>query len=230
MSTLRDHFADLISQLPTSFSAGTESFSFTPHSLPACPTTLEDSALRGDVRQRRANVGLIDNLILEVDRGSSTAIGLWLLSGVLHSTLDSLTLELRHPRSKVARILLVPDPPEGSGIHFSIDKFVWNPQDIGSFVHDPTEEYFLGQRPSCIFVGPADETSPEYYADRDTLAIGGPKGGVCRLAAFFLNFGLPACNSNYEYLNYEFGGRVTDSSSCELRLELAGARPPLSLV
>lgn len=224
MVNLHDHFAEVMSGLPTRSSKKADAFTFTSKNLPPCLPTVRDGEVIGIARQRYATVGLVDNLRLILDRRTSTAIGLWLMSVALHGADGTFILELQHPKSDIKRLLLKPDLSEGIGVHSSIEKFVWDPEDLDRFLKTFVESQFLSQRPNCVFMGSAQGVSTrELYAARDTLAIHGPQGGVCLLSVFFLNFGIESCTNNYEYINYQFGGRITDLESCELRLELTGA-------
>ena len=224
MVNLNDHFAEVMSRLPTRSSMRADAFAFTSKNLRPCLAKLTDVGMIGIARQRYANMGLVDNLVLVLDRRTSTAIGLWLMSVALHGAEGPFILELQHPKSDIKRLLLNPNLSEGTEGHLSIEKFVWNPQDLDRFLETLEGAVFLSQRPNCVFLAiDHDVRRPELYAVRDTFAIRGPQGGVCLLSVFFLNFGLESCTNNYEYINYQFGRRITDLDSCELRLELTGA-------
>lgn len=216
-TTLLGAYREMITVLPRRAASHPRQFHFTTNTIGSSPRQLYDSKMTVEARQRHASFGLVDNLVLRLDRTRASALGLWCLSKALNAETGRSVVRLQHAKSDVRYLIIRPARTAEYGVQYSINRFIWNPQPINEFFGDLEKIPFFAQRPRIVFSNfLEDVVTPAEYAARDSLFISGNKAGLCLLATFLLDFGLDSATENYEYVN----NHLVASGSCELRIEL----------
>lgn len=173
------------------------------------------------VRQREISNGLIDNLIIETSPASSTFLGLWLLGCQHQKAFETYSLDVEDSTSDIKTIDL--ELPDEELVDVSLNAFTWDPALMDDYKSHPVIHH--GRKPNVIVSNRERQWgTEEEFRPRDTLVIEGRLGATCVLSEFFLNFGHLGSNVNYAYLKFEWANSLLDEHSCEIRVEVAGAK------
>jgi hypothetical protein len=216
-------FQEALAGLPKSDE--TEPITFTAADLPVIPDTLVSDGIEIESRQRYTTFGQIDNIVINLDKPHSNALGLWIMAATLQARHLTYELRLTADSSIIREIRINRELDERLGFYSRPEKFIWKPTCLQSF--KPVPENYSHQRPTLYVTNAKGEWfSQEEYWNRDLLCGFGPPGGACMLAEFFLNFGLESSNLGYEYIKYEYGMTIADEQSCEARVVLFSAHGP----
>lgn len=189
--------------------------------LDPVPERIEGTGLELNKRERFASYGLVDNCILTVSREVSSALGAWMVTCLLQRNSRTyevtmgtwrLRLDLRDRHQLMA---------------LGIDEWIWAPRpDLDKRLAELPAE---ADRPRVVVCNDDDfYRSIDEWNQRDMVSVSGSATAMLSLGGFFLDFGHPSCTLNYEYIK-AVGTSAPDlatPSSCEFRVELAGARNP----
>jgi hypothetical protein len=219
---LVDQYRERLAALPRTPSLGGKRktlVTFDRDNIPAPPDVIQDDLVSIEVRNIHESWGLVDNIVIRLDRTQASALGLWLIAGAVHAPDRTYRLDLLNPSSAIKTVSFIPQRPDYCGVRYTIENFVWRPAELEGWEHE--SHRYLNQKPRLMVTNAADvyNSRDEYFA-RDVLSGFGPPGGVCLLAEFFLNFGLESCNLNYDQIKYRQGPNIADADSCEARVEL----------
>lgn len=197
-------------------------------SFPEIPENIKTDQIKILLRQRFVRFGLIDNVIIQLTKKDSIALGLWILGTCFQKKFDKYVLHIDSEGSSIKEIWIDFRPkmaPKGEiildnpHIQKTLKKFVWNANSVEDFTRSTS---LYNQQKTSIFVtNPLEDwfTLDQFYK-RDILVGFGKIEGVCIAAEFFLNLGLDKSYVNYAYIKYEYAPNIACENSCEIRAEL----------
>ncbi len=197
-------------------------------SFPIVPEFINSDRIKIQLRQRFVRSGLIDNVIIQLTKKDSIALGLWIMGACFQKKFEKYILQLENEDSSIREIWIdfrpnrtddkniVLDNPQ---IQKTLKKFVWTADSVEDFIRSAS---LSNQQKISVYVTNSLEdwfTIDQFYK-RDILLGFGDIDGGCIAAEFFLNLGLDKSDVNYEYINYEYTPRLARENSCEIRAEL----------
>lgn len=212
MKQLADLFHDRLSLYQTAIN--TSGHLLRAADIPRVPPVVFSNDILVQHRERYLPNGKIDNLVIQFDRSSSTALGLWILSVLFDPSAGSRSVKL--PSSEVVNeIKMIVDTQAREP---AIESFTWVPR-IGTETIQTMEKC---SKATIRLTNEDDDWFDEAgYRDRNILLGFGDTSGALTIADFFLNFGLLDNDLNYESLYHrDEPGGVLDDYSCELRVEV----------
>ena len=167
----------------------------------------------------------VELVSIQVDKATCRHLGLLILSCVFHREPEQVIVHIRHPRSKITRLVLRYewDDEDGSG-------YVSQPLCFNYYPELPARHPWWGTalKPRDLPVlGLTNEEemvfSPEHFAGRNVAVGFGDAQPSCLMADLFLNAGLEA-NSQLEFqLEGECGFRGVGLESAEIMIWLPGS-------
>lgn len=186
--------------------------------FPKVPNNVVISGIKLKLRQRFTTFGLVDSLVLYLSKETSILLGLWILGAAFQNNYEKYYLEISEESSKIKEIRL--DFDKTSNIKTKLEEFIWTPKLIEKF----SQDIFLNEDSkvlASVTNKEQDVFTNEQFYNRDILRLYGNTFNFCKLAEFFLDFGLSASNSNYEILNQENQqNNLLKQRSAEFRVEL----------
>lgn len=198
-------------------------FALRPDDLPDIPAQLDAAALRVKARRRAESYGVIDDLVFEASREAASAFGLWIACAVLRAKEDVRSLSLDRSEDALHLVRLRRETEAMPFIVSRVHAYRWWPRDLESWLSAP-HCHFLDQRPTLILGTELEgDLMPGSFDRRCVLEISGNDFALLRLAEFFLNFGLPDSDLNYETLGRRPGLGILSDQSCDVRVQLACA-------
>ena len=167
----------------------------------------------------------VESVSIQVDKATCRHLGLLILSCVFHREPGQVIVHIRHPESKITRLVL---------------KYEWGDEKRSGYVSQPLCFNYYPKLPArhpwvdtafkprdlpVLGLTNEDEMvfSPEHFAGRN-VAIGfGEAKPSCRMAALFLNAGLKANHQLEFQLEGECGLRGVGFESAEIMIWLPGS-------
>ncbi len=211
--------AELIPPLP--YTAFGDAYELPLSGWPRVPPEVTIDGLAVDIQQRYALCGLMDNIYFNVTPSAATQLGQWILACNYYSEFEQYTLHISDPASRVRRICL--EFPLPSRLDVTLKGFTWTPQPVDEYVGEELRLH-PADRPLLYVTNERKEwfTMDELWA-RDRVVLDGDVRAHGVMAEFFLNFGHPDSNVNYEFLKYHYAADILAPESCEARAVLATA-------
>jgi len=167
----------------------------------------------------------VELISIQVDKATCRHLGLLILSCVFHREPEQVVVHIRHPESKITRLVL---------------KYEWDDEDFSGYVSQPLCFNYYPELPARhpwfgTALKPRDLPvlrltneeemmfSPEHFAGRNVAVGFGDVKPSCLMADLFLNAGLKA-NPQLEFqLEGECGFRGVGLESAEIMIWLPGS-------
>jgi len=193
--------------------------------LPVPRSELVTSRLRMTWGYHLYNDYPVESVSIQVDKATCRHLGLLILSRVFHREPEQVIVHLRHPESRITRLVL---------------RYEWDDEDCSGYVSQPLCFNYYPELParhpwSGTALRPPDLPvlrltneeemvfSPEHFARRNVAVGFGEAKPSCRMADLFLNAGLEA-NPQLEFqLEGECGFRGVGFESAEIMIWLPGS-------
>lgn len=218
-------FQEMAAGLPRAARAVDErvpTVSFEAGSFPDLPEVLACPGITIFKRQVFRGHGSNDSVRIVLEREVSTALGLWILGATLQRRHADYVLELTNRDSEVRQLVCRPAAPAVCGVDVREARFLWVPGELSDDLSIGHEAPYLSQCAELQLVNGEDDWA-DALANKQVLRGFGPLGGACKMAAFFLDFGLATQRENYGYIKDDNRSGLVGMASCEARVELPEA-------
>lgn len=216
-ASLANLLADFVSGLPREAGSTTPNFTFDKREIPVPPERVSCDQIAITSRQIYRGNGMIDNLRIRVTKESSTLLGCWILAGHLRGNGETYVIELPASDGGVSEIQMPTSERFLCGVEVTAARFVWSPG--FKMAERCGAGTFLGEQGE-IHVADEEGEWDRDIEQRHVLKGFGRLGGACRVASFFLDFGLQSSGVNYDYLKDDNHSSIVSTDSCEARVEL----------